>query len=149
MKIDYIALSEEIVKQLESAQSIVLATGADNKITARTMSHINNGLVIQFQTGKNSEKVWQMNANPNIAIAAGNLQIEATATIGGHPNENKSFIEKYQAKYPQYHALYTDSPDEILVTAVPHKISVYQYIDNKPCIEILNTDNKTAYREEL
>lgn len=149
MNLDYITLQEEIVSKIENFQSITLATSFGNKVTARTMSIVNDGLIILFQTGAHSEKAQQMRNNPNIAFAAQNMQIEAVAQICGHPNESQIFIEKYKSKYPQYYAQYTDTPDEILITVKPKKISLYKYIDGKPCIDILNVTENRAYREVL
>ncbi|MCL2473806.1 MAG: hypothetical protein FWF23_02735 [Alphaproteobacteria bacterium] len=90
-----------------------------------------------------------MRQNPNVAFAVNNMQIEAVAEIHGHPNENQLFLTKYKEKYPQYHALYTDIPDEMLVIAAPVKVSLYKYIDGKPCADVLNVAENKAYREVL
>jgi len=42
MIIDYDKLKNEIISILEHEQSIVLATSVDGKVTARTMSHVND-----------------------------------------------------------------------------------------------------------
>ena len=139
----------EIISLLENTQVITLATCSGSKVTARSMSIVNDGLLIMFQTGGNSEKARQMRKNPNVAFAAGNMQIEAVARICGHPNENQLFIDKYKAKYPQYHTSYTDSPDEVLIIAMPTKFSFYKYIDGKPCVDVLNVAENKAYREVL
>lgn len=149
MNLDYITLSEEVIKALEVTQTITLATCSGNKVTARTMSIVNNGLTILFQTGGYSEKTERMRQNPNVAFAVSNMQVEAIAQICRHPNENQLFLDKYKAKYPQYHALYTDMPDEVLVIATPTKFSLYKYINGKPCIDVLNVAENKAYREVL
>jgi len=149
MVLDYHVLSKEITQSLESTQTITLATCCDNKVTARTMSVVNDGLTIMFQTGGHSEKINQMRQNSNVAFAAGNMQIEATAEIFGHPNENQLFLDMYKAKYPQYHSMYTDLPDEVLVIANPVKIALYKYIDGKPCADVLSITESKAYREVL
>ena len=149
MTLDYYALSKEITQSLESIQTITLATCYDNKVTARTMSIVNDGLTIMFQTGVHSEKINQMRQNSNIAFAAGNMQIEATVKICGHPNENQLFLDKYKAKYPQYYSMYTDLPDEVLVVATPVKIALYKYIDGNPCVDVLSITENRAYREVL
>lgn len=60
MILDYEEIKHEIVSILEKEQSIVLATSFNNKVTARTMSHVNDDLAIYFQTGGNSEKSQQI-----------------------------------------------------------------------------------------
>lgn len=130
--LENISMKNEIIIALEREKSITLATCYKNKVTARTMSHVNDGLIIMFQTGCDSEKACQIRENPNIALAAGNIQIEAFAEICGHPNENKDFIEKYKAKFPAYYDQYSNLEDEILIKAYPTKITLYKYVDGKP-----------------
>lgn len=149
MLIDYKALSDGIIKILENAQSIVLATTSNNKVTARTMSPVNDGLTILFQTGCNSEKARQIKENSNVSFTVDNLQIEAAAEIHGHPTENTLFIEKYKTKFPNYFSHYTNNPNEILIIARPTKITVYNYIDGKPCREILIINENKAYRVDV
>jgi len=147
MQLDYKNLASEIEKLLENAQSVVLATSADNKVTARTISHVNDELLIMFQTGEYSEKATQMKLNSRVALATGNMQIEAEATFNEHPRKNSVFVDKYKEKFPKYYAMYTNLHDEILVKTRPIKISLYKYINGKPCIDILDVENKNAYRK--
>jgi general stress protein 26 len=147
MFLDYNSISNEIICALENAQGIVLATSSDDKVTARTMSHVNDGLYIMFQTDGNSEKAMQMRTNQRVAFALDNIQIEAIAELCGHPKENQLFIKKYRAKYPNCYTKYTDLPYEILVTAKPKKITLYKYIEGKPCKDILIVDENKALRE--
>jgi uncharacterized pyridoxamine 5'-phosphate oxidase family protein len=81
---------------------ITLATSAQNKVTARMMSYVNEDLTIYFQTSGNSEKALQIEQNPNIAFAVANIQIEAVARKCGHPMgiKNKGFVKKYEDKFP-------------------------------------------------
>ena len=147
ISIDFELLSEEFIALLGKEQSIVLATSEGQKVTARTMSHVNDGLDIYFQTGNTSEKFKQIKANPRIAFAIGNMQIEAIAEILKHPQDNPHFINLYKAKFPQYYNLYTNSEDEVLIKAAPTKAAFYKYIDGKPCKDTLDLKTKKAYRE--
>jgi general stress protein 26 len=149
MTFDYDKLKDEIISVLEREQSIVLATSVDNKVTARTMSHVNDGLIIYFQTGGDSEKAQQIEQNANIAFAISNIQIEAFVEKCGHPLElqNKLFIEKYKLKFPAYFEKYTKLPDEILFKAYPIRIKLYKYIDGMPYITVLNVSESRMYSE--
>ena len=147
MIIDYKTLMEEAVLFLEKEKSIVLATSADDKVTARTVSHVNDGINIYFQTGNTSEKFMQIKTNPLIALAVGNMQIEAAAEALGHPSANPRFIGLYKIKFPRYYELYTCSEDEAVIKAIPIKITFYKYIDGKPCKDILDLKSQKAYRE--
>ena len=146
-KIDFDKISEEVISILEKEQSIVLATAANDKVTARTISHVNDGLTIYFQTGTSSEKFQQMKSNPNTAFAVGNMQIEAVVEICGHPNKNPHFIELYKAKFPRYFELYTNHEDEIVIKAIPQKVKFWKYFDGAPCCEMVDLIHRKAYRE--
>ena len=147
MVLDFDKLKDEIVTLLEREQSITLATSVNGKVTARTMSHVNDGLLILFQTGGNSEKVNQIKANKNIAFAVANVQVEAVAGIYSHPLKDEIFCGKYRKKFPQYFDKYTGYPDEILVKASITKATLYKYIGGKPCRDILLISQNKAYRE--
>jgi len=147
MTLDFDLLSKEFIVALERAQSITLATSSKDKVTARTMSHVNDGLDIYFQTGNTSEKFKQIQENRQIAFAVGNMQIEASAEILGHPSQNSRFIDLYKTKFPYYYELYTHAEGEVVVKAIPKKVAFYKYIDGKPCMDILDLELKKAYRE--
>jgi uncharacterized pyridoxamine 5'-phosphate oxidase family protein len=139
---------EEIFQKLRSAKEIVLATCANNKVTARMMCHINDGLTIMFSTNRNSKKVEQMKENQNIALAIENLQIEAVAEIFGPPKGNSFFLEEYPKKFPHLGAIYPDTPDDLLIIAKPIKISLFKFL-GKPCTDVLEVIERKAYRIDL
>ena len=147
--LDFDSLSKDFINTLEKEQSIVLATSSKDSVTARTMSHVNDGSDIYFQTGNTSEKFKQIEANPKIAFAIGNMQIEAFAEILGHPKQNPLFIDLYKIKFPRYYEMYTNFEDEVLIKAIPTKVAFYKYIDGKPCKEILDLKMKKAFREVI
>lgn len=147
-ELNYNELSNEIQEKLKSEENIILATCADNKVTARAMAHINDELTIMFATSKNSEKAEQIRQNPNIALAVGNLKIEAVAELFGHPKGHSFFIIEYPKKFPHLGAIYPEKPDDLLIIAKPLKISLFKYL-GKPCEDVLDVVNKHAYRIEL
>ncbi|MCL2775809.1 MAG: pyridoxamine 5'-phosphate oxidase family protein [Oscillospiraceae bacterium] len=142
-ELNYNELSDEIVQKLRSEWSIILATCANDKVTARAVCHVNDGLTIMFSTNEGSEKVEQMKQNPNVALAVGNIRIEATAEIVGNAENYPSFIEEYRKKFPEFGGLYGN--DYYLIIAKPTKISLYKYIDG-PREDVLNINTKTSYR---
>ena len=145
--INYDILSSEAENILAAEKSIVLATSVNDKVTARTMSHVNDNLIIYFQTGNASEKCEQIKLNPQIAFAVGNIQIEAVAELCGHPHNHALFSNLYKSKYPAYYDKYSSREDEIVIKALPLKITLYKYIDGRPCRDILDLKQKSAYRE--
>lgn len=87
---DTYELKEEIITMLEREKHIVLATCSDGHVTARTISHVNAGMDIFFQTDKRFLKVEQILKNPRVALCAGNLQIEGIAKLEGHPSDSEN-----------------------------------------------------------
>jgi len=147
-ELNYEVLAGEVEQQLKKAKEIVFATSADDRVTARMMAHTNEGLTVLTATSKHSQKAAQMRQNPNVALAIGNLKIEATAELFGHPDGHPTFLEAYAKKFPHYAKLYRSNPDDILIIAHPTKISLYRYA-GKPCEDILLPNEKAAYRIAL
>lgn len=146
--LDYQTLYQEILQQLESLEAIVLATCAAEKVTARTMCPVNEGLQIFFGTNASSEKAVQMRRQPHIALAAGNMQIEAIARLLGHPDSQAAFKKRYVEKYPQFGDLYPTTPDSLVVAAYPSVIKLYKY-KGGPCEEVLDVSGQKAYRNRF
>ena len=137
MELNYQELSNEIIERLEGIRQIALATCAGDRVFARTVSPVNDGLTIYFSTGGNSEKARQLGSNPNVALAIENIQIEATAESIGHPS-----------KHPHYTTQYPPGSDDIVVIIKPTKITLYKFL-GKACEEVLDIENGQAYRTEL
>lgn len=144
--IDFDELSKEVIHILEKEQLLVLATSSDNKVTARTMCHVNDGLNIYFGTSNTSEKYEQININPQVAFVVGNMQIEAAAAICGHPSKNPEFTKLYNARFPHLAGLYPPREDDVVIKCTPTKITLYKY-DGKPSWDILYPNEKKAYRK--
>ncbi|WMJ87436.1 pyridoxamine 5'-phosphate oxidase family protein [Anaerocolumna sp. MB42-C2] len=147
-ELNFIALSNEIEEILKSQENIVLATCANNHVTARIINHINDGLTILFSTSRNSEKVEQIEQNPYVALAIGNLKIEAVAELFGHPKGHSLFLKEYPKKFPYLGEIYPENPNDLLIIAHPVKISLFKFM-GKPCEDVLEMKNKRAYRREL
>ena len=149
MNLDYNTFAEEIAALIENTQTMALATCSRDKVTARSMAVVNDGLTLLFQTSGLSEKARQLTENSNVAFAAGNMQVEALAYITSDPDEMRTFIDKFKVKYPQYYAAYSGMPDEVTVVCKPIRFALYKFVDGKPCTDILDVCNGLAYREVL
>lgn len=145
---DSYELKEEIITMLEKEKHIVLATCSDGRVTARTMSHVNTGMDIFFQTDKKFLKVEQILKNPRVALCAGNLQIEGIAELQGHPSdsENSEFCRLYKQKHPHSFEMYAVMKDEIVIRVKPSLVTLWKYVDGKPCRDYLNLCEDIAYR---
>ena len=144
-ELNYGALEQEIEKILRKAKEIVLATCAEGRVTARLMAPLSDGLVVMMSTNANSEKAAQIRQNPNVALAIGNLKIEAEAELFGHPSGHPAFLKAYAKKFPLYAKLYKSAPEDVLIIARPKKIALYKFL-GRPCEEVLLPEEKRAYR---
>ncbi|MDR2687757.1 MAG: pyridoxamine 5'-phosphate oxidase family protein [Oscillospiraceae bacterium] len=147
-ELDYGALEAEIEKMLRKAKEIVLATGAGDHVTARMMAPLSEGLTVMMATGGGSQKAAQIRQNPNVALAVGNLKMEAEAELFGHPGGHPTFLKDYAKKFPLYAKVYRSAPEDVLIIARPKKIALYKFA-GKPCEDVLLPEEKRAYRTSL
>lgn len=148
MQLPYDALKQEIEAALGEAHGLILATSAGDKVTARMMACLYMEEKIWFSTRRTSEKVAQLRQNPQVAFAADNLQIEAVATLMGHPDDHPAFQAAYRQKYALYAAQYESTPEDVLVCARIKKAMLYKYLDG-PCKEVWLPGEKRAERVPL
>jgi uncharacterized pyridoxamine 5'-phosphate oxidase family protein len=146
--LDYAAAVDMLTATLGKEAVMVLATAADNRVTARAVSCILQGLTIEFQTDSLSLKYRQIASNANVALAVKNIQIEGIATCYGHPlaPENVSFARLFKKHYPQAFKLYSKLENEVVVRVEPCVIILWQYIDGKPYRDYLDITAKSAWR---
>jgi len=147
-ELDYEALEAEIEKVLREAKEIVLATSAGGHVTARMMAPLSDGLTVMMATGAGYRKVAQIRQNPNVALAIGNLKMEAGAELFGHPGGHPTFLKGYAEKFPVYAKRYRGAPEDMLIIARPKKAALYKFI-GKPCEDVLLPEEKRAYRASL
>lgn len=143
MKIGTCAIEkEEVIYALETEATIILATCADNRVTIRPMSHVNNGLTVFFQTGRDYLKVRQIRQNPFVAICVGTYEIEGTATLLGHPlaDENRFFVEKLKVKHPGAYERWSACEDEVVIKVDIHRVSQWRYIGGEPFLAEMNCE---------
>ncbi|MCJ7471512.1 MAG: hypothetical protein MUP02_01700 [Actinobacteria bacterium] len=149
-KLDFKILKEEVIDYLEKNTKWILATSLKDKVTARSMSIINNELTIYFQTDKRSRKYQQIVSNNNIAIAHDNYQIEGIAQICGHPisNGNEFFYKKYKSVHKSAFERYSFLKDEVVIKIIPELVIIYKYINSLPYKDYLSINEEKAYREK-
>ncbi|MDR2599537.1 MAG: pyridoxamine 5'-phosphate oxidase family protein [Oscillospiraceae bacterium] len=146
MVIDYKTLYDEIVILLEGIQTVVLATCADGRVTARTMNFVNDELTIYFQTSENGSKAEQIRENSNVAIAVDNIQIEAMAHFTTDVRKIEFCSTMYKSKYPQLYEKYIECPEEPTLICKPVRFQLYKFIDRNICFDVLDVKEKKAYR---
>ena len=102
--------------------------------------HLNYGMTIL---------ITKINKNPNVAIAADNIQIEGIAEIIGHPYDenNKEFLELFKNKHYMSYRMYSKLKDEVVIKVDCKKITIWKSSDEKTYRYYLHVEEKKAERE--
>ena len=126
----------DVISALEAEHTSTLATCAGNRVTIRPISHVNEGLNILFQTGKNSLKMQQIRENPNVALCVGTYEIEGEAIEAGRPlaEENAAFVRLYMEKHPGSYERYSALQDETVVKLTVRHVRQWRYINGEPLL---------------
>lgn len=150
-EISFSDLKEKIIRFLEGKRAIILATSSNNRVTARTVSFVNNGFQIFFWSYKNHTKCKQIQENPRVALCRDNLQIEGNANLQGSilDTENKDYLSAFKKKFPKDYERYANEPDMILVKVKPTLFILLVIIDGTLYRDHLDVKNKHTYRIEL
>lgn len=98
MEIDRELLFETLAK----AETVILATSAEDIVTARPVSPVLVGEVLYVRTEDDSRKALQMTANAHVAICVDHFYMEGIAENKGHTSlpENAAIKEEYIKRYP-------------------------------------------------
>ena len=133
IELPYDELKQEMIKELEKHKELILSTSQAEKVTSRTMRCITDGLTIYCQTANKSRKYIQMTANPNVALASGNLQVEGVAKLKGRPidEENISYLKVLKEKVPEAYAIWSErghfqNPAQRVIEISPHRMALYK-----------------------
>ena len=143
-------VKEEKVRFLEKNEHVVLATSLDNRVTARTVTYISEGLTIIFYTLTSCMKFAQIKANLKVALCLDNASIEGIAEILGSPQkeENKRLLEIFKKRFGEdwFDWFYSNYPElSVFVKVTPTLIKSYVYKDDTPALEFLDLHDKRAY----
>jgi uncharacterized pyridoxamine 5'-phosphate oxidase family protein len=147
--LDYFQVEKEVIDFISRNNKLVLATCSENQVTARTVSIINQGIKIYFNTDIEFLKCRQIKENPNVALCQGNIQIEGQAKITCHPFENQYFVKNYKNQHKTAFEKYSHLKDEVIIEVEPSLITFWKYTetDRKPYRDFLDVRERKAYRE--
>lgn len=148
VELDYDLLLGDIVGYLSSNKIWVLATSSHDRVTARSVSIVNSGLKIYFQTHEDYLKYKQIRENNRVALCWNNVQVEGIATIAGNPFApgNEEFIRLYKESHGDSFDRYAKLPGEVVIAVAAELITMWKCIDSVPYIDYLDVDNKKATR---
>jgi len=151
----YEELEQKIIEELQKHKHAVLATSDNGYVTAREMRLLSEGMQIYCFTDNGSRKYKQISANPNVAISAGNLQIEGIATIKSHPlhEENAEFIDIFRRTQPEIFEIasriHFKRPDIKVLDIAPKRMTLWigsAEPGAESYLDILNVITEQAHR---
>jgi len=134
---------------IKKTKIMILATGKNNRVTAKAMSVINKGLNIMFQASKKSTKFEQMTHNHYVTLSAKNMQIEGIAKVRDHPMRDKEFLNLYKIYHHGSFLAYSQLEEEAVIEVKSFLITLYKYDNKIPFRYILEINEKLAYKIEV
>jgi uncharacterized pyridoxamine 5'-phosphate oxidase family protein len=149
VEIDFGLLRNEVVDLLDKHKVLMLATAANNRVTARSVSCVHRDLKVLFQTDRNLLKYKQIARNPNVALCADNMQIEGVAKIKGHPLDkaNKEFLELFKREHRGSFEKYSQMKNAVVVEVEPRLVTLWKYEGDRPLRDFLYVSEAEASRE--
>jgi general stress protein 26 len=146
MNVNYNHLEQEVIKALEENKIWVLSTSENDIVTSRTMSIVNEGVNIYFQTNKCYIKSQQMKKNNNVALCYNNISIEGVAEEFGDWTEEKNYhlLELYKKNHQGSYDAYGNLEGQVVYKVVPKVIKLWKYIKDEPIREFLYVAEKRA-----
>jgi general stress protein 26 len=149
MELNFDELRNEYIEFIEKNGVLVLATSADDHVTARSMSFVIYEGKLYCQTDSSFRKTDQILRNRKVSVCRDNFQIEGTAEITGHPTlpGNIRFITEFERVHNSSFRKYSLRDSEVVIAITPQKAVIWKYIDKKPCRDFIDFEERKAWRE--
>ncbi|MBB6622819.1 pyridoxamine 5'-phosphate oxidase family protein [Clostridium gasigenes] len=146
MRINYCNLENEIISNLEKNRIWILSTSYKDNVTSRSMSIINKGLYIFFQTNKCYIKHSQMQENNKVSLCFNNISIEGTVEEIGDWKEEKNIelMDLYKSDHLGSYNAYGSLDGQVVYKITPKTIKLWKYVEENPIRQILYVDKKVA-----
>ena len=154
----YEEMEQEMVEELLKYRIGFLATSEKDSVRVGNMFIVTEGLTIYCFTWLKTRKYRQMQANPNVAFAIGNLQVEGVVTLRGHPQDEPEFLRAYREKQPAAYERRSKTyfarsdPDVRVIEINPTRICRYRannrYKIPESCFDVLDLVRGDAYSIE-
>jgi hypothetical protein len=154
LPLDRSALAAEITGLLAANRVWILATSSGDRVSARSMSIINDGLDIWFEMCANDLKGRQIRDNPRVALCWNNVQIEGRAEILGNAHAPEPanaagvawFCREYAAVHPDGFRRWSAWEGEVVVRVRPTLVTLWKYLAGEPFRDFL-VPGERAWRE--
>lgn len=128
----YKEMEQEMVEELLKYRIGFLATSEKDNVRVGNMFIVTEGLTIYCFTWLETRKYRQMEANPNVAFAIGNLQVEGVVSLREHPQDVPEFLQAYREKQPAAYERRSKTyfarsdPDVRVIEITPTRICRYR-----------------------
>lgn len=148
-ELSYDSLTKEVTDILDKNKVWVLATSAGNRVTARSVNIVNDGLMLYFQTETLQDKYRQITENPQVALCFFNVQVEGMAESIGHVASDSN--EAIRINYCRFHNnayerwRYLD--EQVFIAVRPTFVTMWKVVNGKPCRDFLDVASGKAIRE--
>ena len=146
--VDFLEQFTKVLARLEQQGICTLATSANNKTTARSISVVVYNGKIALQTSEKMEKFQQITQNENVALCYDNIQITGMAKIKEHPFQEKEFIEKFKKKHFNSFKTYSGMKSERVIEITPLEIKCWLYFEKEPYVMTLDVSKQIANIEK-
>jgi hypothetical protein len=148
--LDYEELEQEVLARIAEAKLATLATSAGDRVTARTVSVVNDGLEIFFQSADSTTKNQQIAVNPNVALSNGSFRLEGAARDIGRPFEHPFFARVFAEKHADAFKQYSPRPVTRLFAVRPQLATIWKLDpDSGPHEILVDLENRTVRRNPL
>lgn len=149
--LDYNQLQEICVNYLNERKFISVATSYRDRVRARVVDYVNDGLRIAFLTWQGTVKMEHLKQNPRIALCVDSLQVEGRASVMGHPSvaENRRFMDIYKERHPSPFRNFIDQPDILLISVEPELMILMKYERRHLYLDHLDILKQEASRDVL
>ena len=154
----YEEMKQEMAEELKNYRIGFLATSENDNVRVGNMFIVTEGLTIYCFTWLKTRKYRQMQANPNVAFAIGNLQVEGVASLKRHPQDVPEFLQAYRERQPAAYERRSKSyfarsdPDVRVIEINPTRICRYRannrYKIPESCFDVLDVERGEAYSIE-
>lgn len=150
-ELDFDAKKREIVSFLASSDNaiVALATAASDRVLARMILVLCDGLDVYFFTWGGSRKCEQIRANPRVALCKDRTQIEGTAEILGglFDPTNAPILRLFEERFPEAVDNWRDRPGMVLVKITPTSVVLAGAPGEEPHLQFVDLENEIAYAE--
>ena len=126
-----------MITEIQKHDHGILATSDGEYVTARKVRLVADRLTIYCFTDRRSRKYQQIMANPNVAIATDNIQIEGLAPLKGHPldEENAGFLRAYKEMRPEAYERssrrhFPNRPEGRVIEITPRRIMLWSLTES-------------------